>query len=786
MDRRKAFLYANAFILLSLVLCFSRSIFTDRIPTTTDILQTCSFFRKQGLPDTIQNKNIQELDPVVQFVPWFQFNTESIRSGNLPFWNPYQACGAPHIANMQSAFYFPLNFFIYLLGMKWGLLMIYLMRLYLCGIFIYLYLSKINIDYRISIMASIAGMFTGYNTRWLYVANSAFAFYIPLGLLAIELIVQHQDSIKGYILLCLGFSLAIFAGHPETFFYDSTIILLYSFIRILQEYKQKEARNKAFLKLSGFLMIGMLISGVQLIPFLEYLFHSSTYSVRTTGGNPSIMFLSSVLFSLVPNFLSTFLGIKVYYVVFFGFEPLSTVGYTGITMVLLFIAGITGIKHLNSKIIIPYFIIISYIIIVAFNIPVLHKIILMLPGFKVSWTYYLFGDLPLFIIFIGAMALDAYFKGLMEFKYFSRAVRITFIIIGIAFALFLVQMHNDVGQTVLSKFHLLLPTLVDTGGTLIFLFLTILLIRKINRHNLLTYGIGILIFTETALPMIPFESSIRPAYFYPENNIIEVLKHQQKPFRIEPLFKTKNNEVGSSWPVGIVQYYGFEEPSGYDAILVNWYSRLIETMPVNDFLNLVNVKFIIMTKDDISRFQGLNLKPMLSYNDYTLYENLSALNRAFMVYNYKTVLRTSSDRKLNDLNWLHIVNEYAGQLNNTAIISEDDTRYATFAPHSTIQGTYDVQMEVYKPSFIKMKVETSEPGLLVISNTYFPGWHVFVDDAEKKLIRADYAFDGLFLEQGSHTVVLIYKPLSFRIGLIFTIIGLISLLLVSIINPASL
>ena len=91
MDRRKAFLYAHIFILLSLVIFFSRSLFTDRIPATADILQTCTFFQKKGLPAAIQNRSLLDLDNVDQFIPWFQFNTESIKSGSLPLWNPHEA-----------------------------------------------------------------------------------------------------------------------------------------------------------------------------------------------------------------------------------------------------------------------------------------------------------------------------------------------------------------------------------------------------------------------------------------------------------------------------------------------------------------------------------------------------------------------------------------------------------------------------------------------------------------------------------------------------------------------
>ena len=778
---RKAFFYAQIFIVLSLVIFFSRFIFTDRIPATADILQTCTFFQKKGLPAAIQNRSILDIDNVVQFIPWFRFNTESVKSGSLPLWNPHEACGQPHIANMQSAFFFPLNFLIPLFGMKWGLLLIYLMRLYLCGIFVYLYLSQINVDYRAAIVGAIAAMFTGYNTRWLYHDNSAYAFYIPLGLLAIELIVRHRDNIKGYVILCIGFVLALFAGHPETLFYATTIIILYAFIRILQAFKEKKARRTAFLKLMWFVMIGILISGVQLVPFLEYMLNSSTFAGRTGADSLSIVPFSTALFSLVPNFLSKLLAIKIFYVVFHGFFPLSEIGYAGITMLFLCIAGIAGMRHTQNKLASTYLFIIIYILIVSFDIPLVHRLLLMLPVFSTGFSYYMFGNLPLFVVLMGTGALDASLKGRVPSKDFAYAFLAVLLIAGITFVAFLLQMNKDIGHAAVSRLDLLLPTLVDMIGAGILLILTLLLLKKSRNHTLAAYGMGVLVFIETALPMIPLESAIKPTYFYPVNPIIKTLDRQTKPFRILPLFKTHDNEVGPPWPIGIVQYYGFEEPAGYDAMLVRWYSRVIQTMPFHDFLNLAGIKFIIMTKEDVPRFQGLELKPLLSYNGYTLYENLSALNRAFMVYDYTAVPVVSADHQRDDRNLLSLVNESAGRLSTTAILPEHDMPDATFAPGNNTQGVFDVRFEVYKPSFIEMKVDTTEPGLLVISNTYFPGWKVTVDGVAKKLIRTDYAFDGVFLEKGVHIVVLAYKPLSFLIGLIFTITGIISLLLFSII-----
>ena len=54
------------------------------------------------------------IDPVLQFQPWLEFNRAMLRSGRLPTWNPMAGCGAPHLANGQSAVFDPFHLIAYL------------------------------------------------------------------------------------------------------------------------------------------------------------------------------------------------------------------------------------------------------------------------------------------------------------------------------------------------------------------------------------------------------------------------------------------------------------------------------------------------------------------------------------------------------------------------------------------------------------------------------------------------------------------------------------------------
>ena len=82
---------------------------------------------------------------------------------------------------------------------------------------------------------------------------------------------------------------------------------------------------------------------------------------------------------------------------------------------------------------------------------------------------------------------------------------------------------------------------------------------------------------------------------------------------------------------------------------------------------------------------------------------------------------------------------------------------------------------------IRINYESDQPGWVVVRQNWYPGWRAIID-SEKELTveRVDYLFQGIFVPSGKHTLELIYEPVSFRIGLILTIIGIISVLIFGI------
>jgi hypothetical protein len=81
-------------------------------------------------------------------------------------------------------------------------------------------------------------------------------------------------------------------------------------------------------------------------------------------------------------------------------------------------------------------------------------------------------------------------------------------------------------------------------------------------------------------------------------------------------------------------------------------------------------------------------------------------------------------------------------------------------------------------SEVQVRTHSREPGFLVLSNVDYPGWEATVDGASTPIVRTDYALRGVRLPPGDHTVDFVFRPNSFRLGLILTAFSALGLAMV--------
>ena len=86
----------------------------------------------------------------------------------------------------------------------------------------------------------------------------------------------------------------------------------------------------------------------------------------------------------------------------------------------------------------------------------------------------------------------------------------------------------------------------------------------------------------------------------------------------------------------------------------------------------------------------------------------------------------------------------------------------------------------YQPTYVKIAVNTTNPGFIVLSDTYYPGWAAYLNGARVPILRANYAFRAIKLSDGHSTVEFKYEPLSVYLGTAITFIALIIIIAASL------
>src|SRR5262249_46748671 len=76
----------------------------------------------------------------------------------------------------------------------------------------------------------------------------------------------------------------------------------------------------------------------------------------------------------------------------------------------------------------------------------------------------------------------------------------------------------------------------------------------------------------------------------------------------------------------------------------------------------------------------------------------------------------------------------------------------------------------FKPEAFTVHVNTSANAILSLAHPYYPGWQATLDDQPTNILKAYGAFSAVEVPAGDHTIQLRYNPLSYRIGVILSLI----------------
>jgi len=222
---------------------------------------------------------IQDITNIYGFYPWDEFSGQELARGHFPLWNPYNALGLPHLANMQSAPLFPLQWLKYLLGFWTAADLVLLIRLWLAGFFAFLFARQaLRSSESAALLSGLAFMLCGYFTRYVYMSHLNVETLLPL-----TLFIFHRLAQRPGFSLSLSAGLAVFllvaGGFPEATLYALSLVVSYYLFEILRRRKFRPGLVALGLSLG----LGLFLSAAQWLPFAEYLAHAWTYHDPAAG-----------------------------------------------------------------------------------------------------------------------------------------------------------------------------------------------------------------------------------------------------------------------------------------------------------------------------------------------------------------------------------------------------------------------------------------------------------------------------------------------------------------------
>ncbi|HEY6230122.1 MAG TPA: hypothetical protein VIW64_02550, partial [Pyrinomonadaceae bacterium] len=209
-------------------------------------------------------------DGILQNVPFRVAAAQMIKSGFLPLWDPYIFSGMPLLAAAQPGILYPLNWFYLIFSPAAATNLMVVSSYMVAGLGAYLYARRIDTSISGSLLTALVWQFSGALVGQIahinIVHNSAM---LPWLLWSIEAYAQTAKLKRGALIAGL-LALQFFAGHQQTFAYSLILIAAYVVTMALSN----ERLRKRYLSTLVFIVAGLMLAAVQILPTFELLRNS--------------------------------------------------------------------------------------------------------------------------------------------------------------------------------------------------------------------------------------------------------------------------------------------------------------------------------------------------------------------------------------------------------------------------------------------------------------------------------------------------------------------------------
>jgi hypothetical protein len=140
-------------------------------------------------------------------------------------------------------------------------------------------------------------------------------------------------------------------------------------------------------------------------------------------------------------------------------------------------------------------------------------------------------------------------------------------------------------------------------------------------------------------------------------------------------------------------------------------------------------------------------------------ENRDALPRAWIVHSARQV--KSKEEALDLLSSVQL------DPKETALLEEEPPEMSQPDDNSADRAS----VTEYEPNRIQLESSTGAPGLLVLSEVYYPAWKAYVDGHPAPIYVTDHLLRSVPVPAGEHTVELRYESWTLRVGIAISVVA---------------
>ncbi|HDP98638.1 MAG TPA: hypothetical protein ENN22_05590 [bacterium] len=782
-------------------------------------------------PIVFENKTLLPPDTLTA-KSYNNFINDALKEGTFPLWNPYIFSGMPSFASLASA---PLVNIVdaalqyALIGIRYLIPLTPFMRIILnyvlFGMLVYLLLQSFGANRYACLFSAIAVMFIpqyvaftafGHNTKFLSLV------LIPLILWSVGHLLKKR-SLLFFTITALALGFQLFRAHVQVCYYTYLMLAIYFIYYAIFEFKQTKkfqniAKGFGLLAVAG--VVALLLSSVMYISIYEY----SHYSIRGGGVGGGLDYDYASSWSFSPAEMITFLIPS-----FFGFGGATYWGkmpftdyplYMGI--VVLFLAGLALVIRRDRQVI--FFTIIAvFSLLVSFgkHFPVLYDPMFnLLPffnKFRVPSMIHILLDLSVVILagiglshaiqlkdMANSDTREAKMQQVRNYFYgFSSVAILLMLFVALGKNTLLNWMSNAARQLQPAQQLVAHKMALQDAVVVLFLlgiagFLTLYFLK--NKLDVRLYALSLMMLLLVDLWVVGYKivdpkPQVQEDAFFQKTDVVKFLENQPGKFRIFPVKVGQPGEKPDNW----YMYFKLENVYGYHAAKIRDYQ---ETMTALQFPQSYFFKFLKQEGNQTVINQNMNEVPralLFGHQNFLnmlncrylissypipdtscqlvfrgsqfVFENKHALPRAFFVDEAKLV--SSADAIF------RLLKSERFNPAKTALLEEQPPFEIQLAPDNNA-----VQLTSYDIHHIALKATVAAPALMVLSEVYYPaGWKALVNGKETKIYKTNHILRSIFLEPGEHDIEFVFKPMSFKLGLIISLLtfaGLMVALVVSL------